>query len=310
MFCAGEALPEDIPALAGCDQVAATVAANASAIGYCLYRQRPVEGVRTVAIAREKKGGFVLPTDENVFSHKYPLAEELFLITRADASESAKAYCRFATGPEGAKIAKKWFLYPEYDRRQWLAKQRVVRVKSGKAPAVSVAGLAVWEALAKDLGLKYVEAEAAVAVHYHAKSAASEAARQFLDGKAELLLVEGDGQGARARGEGRVEMQGKDVRKIVLGRAAIGIVANPRTLLTSISMDELRQICTGKIRSWPGEKGAAAAIHIFGLQPGDPAMRIYRNELGQKGGGRARARGEGEGRPARTETRSRRGAGR
>ena len=189
-----------------------------------------------------------------------------------------------AAAEEGIVLTADW-LKVKSERRLGVA-------KAGKGAAIATVGSARGEKLAKELALKYVEEREAVQVNYRAKQSAPDAARVLLDGKAELMLLDGAPETALP-GE-LVAGLDKKCKRVLLGQAALGVVVHPKTLLKSLSVEELRQVFCGKIKNWPSAgKGAGPAIHGYGLRSDSAVMESYRKVLQKGSGGRGRGRGDG-----------------
>jgi ABC-type phosphate transport system substrate-binding protein len=260
--------------------VAETVAKERRAIGFGLYRQQPVENVAIVSIAIEEDGPFFLPNDEAIFARNYPLAEDLYLILRPDAQPQAHDYVKFALGPEGAKIAKKWLLFPELERLRWLAKKRLDDSLAGRAQVVHVLGPQSSYKFASDLGLKYVEMKEAMVMRYEREDASSEAMRNFREDGPKLLLQNGP------LDEGLVEELGEGYQSVPLGYRALGVIVHPEIGLQAVSVEELRQIVAGDIKHWPAATGDGATIRGYALHGSQVVMQIYWDKLAEPRGDR------------------------
>ncbi len=70
-------------------------------------------------------------------------------------------------------------------------------------------------------------------------------------------------------------------RSIELGRMAVAVIVHPENPLESLPMDEARAIFSGEIKKWPAVRGAAAAMHVFGLEQSSPITQLLKEKLGQ-----------------------------
>ncbi|HET6247248.1 MAG TPA: substrate-binding domain-containing protein, partial [Tepidisphaeraceae bacterium] len=190
------------------------LAKQPNAIGYFFYRcdQRTDKRIRILAIAKDNESPAVPLSPTTVADGAYPLSDMLRLYVHPKAPAAASDFCKFATGAECAKILKQFGLWPELELNAVRGRARLAEVKAGKGAALSVAGGRGYESLVHDLSLKYVEAEEAVRLRYHAEPN-KDAVRAFLDGKTELLLLDG---------VPFEELAG------ALGRPAVEITAAPR----------------------------------------------------------------------------------
>jgi ABC-type phosphate transport system substrate-binding protein len=255
------------------------VAGNRNAIGFLLYKQQPIVGVKLVALAPDQDGPFVPPSSEKIYAQTYPLREHLYLIVRQDANPVAKEYCNFACNQVSATISKKWHMYPEFERQQWLAGERLKQLKEGEGQAIAIAGPANTRKLVEDLSLKYVEAKELVQVSYVNRKSRAEAIDDFQTGDAELLIVEGVAEGSN-------DQLGEGSESLILGKSALGVIVHPENGLNALLLGELRQIVAGEIKHWPAAKGDGATIRGYGLHGRQAVMQIYRQQLAEQAGGR------------------------
>ena len=123
---------EDFEHCSGVDEVVERVRANRNGIGFILYHGQPLRGVKVLPIAKNEDGQAVNTAKSQLIQGNYPLSESLVLYLRPDAPPEAREFCEFATGPEGAKIAKKFGLWPEYELAKERGQQRLAEVKAGK----------------------------------------------------------------------------------------------------------------------------------------------------------------------------------
>ena len=71
--------------------------------------------VRVLEITQDKRDRAVAPSRETIAEGTYPITDRLTLYLHPDAPPEAREFCKFATGPEAAKIIKQSGLWPEYD---------------------------------------------------------------------------------------------------------------------------------------------------------------------------------------------------
>ena len=55
----------------------------------------------------------------------------------------------------------------------------------------------------------------------------------------------------------------------------------PTIRLESLPLDEARGIFCGEIKKWPAVRGAAAAMHVFGLEQRSPITQLLKEKLSQ-----------------------------
>lgn len=49
----------------------------------------------------------MLPTNENIASHKYPMSRPLFLLTNGEPTGEAKTFVEFLLSPRGQELVRK-----------------------------------------------------------------------------------------------------------------------------------------------------------------------------------------------------------
>ncbi len=256
------------------------IAEEPNSIGFffCPRDAKPAKGVRILAIAKDEKSPAFIPTASSIADGTYPLMDALAVYVRPGAPPAADDFCSFAAGPESAEIFKHYGLWPEFELNVLRGQQRLAELKAGKAATVNVSGAVENETLAKDLAMKYALAEEAVQVKFRGQGPGVGGQE-----KAEIRIQNADREGAartpvrQAHGEQALSQREREKaalgqgasekeRRLVIGRRAVGVVANPKTHLTSLMLDELRQIRDGKIKNWPGAKDVGPAIHVYGVR--------------------------------------------
>ena len=273
-FALGEARLRDYNA------VVTRVKKERHAIGYCLYRQVPIQGVRIVAIAKSEKGSFHLPTEENIFEGKYPLVEDLTLYLPPKARPVAKAYCEFAIGPEGGKIAKKCNLYSEYERQQHFARKRLALMKAGKGVAIRGVGSMGGSAVMRDLAVEYVKAEKVVQMACRPATTELTAVGYFVNAKdRELLVLDGpvSEQAMKLHGK-KWDFLEPETHVLASGRG-IAICVNSMNKLRSLTLEQVRHLFSKKTTTWRDVTGAEVKIKRYGLVGTDPAARVFYNRI-------------------------------
>ena len=293
------------------------VAKNRYAIGYCLMRpgEFKPKGLWLIPIIPPGEKVPVKPTRENVLPDKYPLQVTIKFLIRPDASQVARDFIKFACGPEGAQVARKCFLYPEYERQQYLARKRLADMKAGKGEILHGAGpVKGGLALMKEAAVDFVKAKAVVQMAYRGL-AESAAVEQFLQGKQQLLLLdeplsdrtmrafgakwkalfaEAD-EAAAALAAKAATQPAKPTPRVVdtsAGNPAAGrgvaVIVSAKLGLDTLSRRQLGDIFTGKARRWDAlsreglidPTGHARTerrnrIHICRPRGGSPAVRLF-----------------------------------
>jgi phosphate transport system substrate-binding protein len=97
-----------MPSYARPEDVADLVVNTPAAIGYAPPGYvREEKRVKILAIAADKDGGQVMPTEENIRGKKYPLAREMYLYSEGKPQGDLAEFVKWLTGPEGQEIVKK-----------------------------------------------------------------------------------------------------------------------------------------------------------------------------------------------------------
>ena len=110
----------------------------------------------------------MFPTAATVADGSYPLTDSLTLYLRSGAPQSAREFCKFAAGPEGAKIVKQCGLWPEYELNELRGVKRLKDVKAHRGVEVAVSGSPAWQGMMKELGIEFSKAKTAVEIKYQA----------------------------------------------------------------------------------------------------------------------------------------------
>ncbi len=97
--------------LSSSQAIADEVAGNVSAIGYygmgyISPKQKPV------AIAKDEKSAYIIPTIENVIKSVYPISRPLFIYTNSQPLGLVKKFVDFVLSPEGQEIVLKTDFVP------------------------------------------------------------------------------------------------------------------------------------------------------------------------------------------------------
>ena len=261
--------------------VMACVIKQPNAIGFFLLgdEKNLDKRIRILRIAKDKDSTPVLPTAKSISDGSYPLVDTLTLYLHPDAPPSAREFCKFATGPEGAKIIKQFGLWPEYELEKERGKQRLVDVKAGKGTGIVVCDLTGCEDVLKDMASGFVRAKAAVQLKFQKGETRDTAIEKLAKGATELLLADKDsGQWSAASGQ-----KTANPKSIELGRMAVGIIVHPENPLESLPLDEAKSIFCGEIKKWPAVRGAAAAMHVFGLKHTNPTTQLLKEKLVERG---------------------------
>ncbi len=252
---------DDIKTCSDAAEVIAKVRADRNSLGFFATGDRPTEhdlyGVRVLAIATKQGDKPIAPSWESTDAETYPLANSLTLYVHPDAPLPAREFCKFATGPEAAKIVNQFGLWPEYELEKERGKQRLADVKAGKGVEIAIFDLTDNENVIKNLATEFVKAKAAVQLKFPKERTS-----------ADLLLTDGDSGPAA------------NLKSVELGRMAVGVVVHPENPLDSLPIDETRAIFCGEIKKWPAVRGVAPVMHVFGLKQSDPIAQLMKEKLG------------------------------
>jgi phosphate transport system substrate-binding protein len=92
--------------MSGSKDVVELVTSTLGAVGYSGMGYL-TDGVRFVKIASKKGEPGVVPSIEDVLSHRYPLARSLIMCTLGQPEPHVKAYIDWILSPAGQEIVKK-----------------------------------------------------------------------------------------------------------------------------------------------------------------------------------------------------------
>ena len=121
---------DDLVSCTDAKEVLAKVRADRHALGFfaCCepLTSRDLQGVKALPIAEKEGDQAAAPPLDITSEQAYPLAEPLCLYVHPNAPAIARDFCKFATGPEAAKIVQQFGIWPEYLVEQ-AAQQRAAR---------------------------------------------------------------------------------------------------------------------------------------------------------------------------------------
>ena len=269
--------------------VVAVVIKRSDAIGFVFYPcdEHLDKRVRVLGIVSSKGEPPVHPSPSTVADGSYPFVDSLTLYLHPDAPSEARELCGFATGPKAVKIIKEFGLWPEYELNAVRGRERLADVKAGSGTEIAVCDLAAHGSALKDLSLEFVKSKATVQLKFQKGQMQEEAIENLAKGVTELLLADGEsGQPSAISGQtaGNPKSKSENPKCVVLGRMEAGIIVHPENPLPSLPMDEVRSIFCGETKKWPAVRGAAAAMHVFGLKRGDPITQLLKEKLAESGG--------------------------
>ncbi len=219
------------------------------------------------------------------------MTDSLTLYLQPAAPQSVREFCKFAVGPEGAKIIKQCGLWPEYELNDVRGVKRLADVKAHRGVDVAVSGSLAWQGMMKELGTEFSKAKTAVEIRYHAGTQ-YEAIGEFVgaDEKSEIRnsksetnreenqnpKSETEGQGSQlllidsmleAKTAHQYDAAWKVIKpnKVTLGWRAAAIVVHPTNPVFTISYHALRDVYGGQskdwfdvVRAWRQERGAGS----------------------------------------------------
>jgi len=279
-------------------EVIGAIAKQSNAIGFFLHDpgEQLDKRVRVLRIAKDKDSEAVPPSVASVADGSYPLADTFTLYLHPNAPPEAKEFCEFATGPKAAKMVRQFGVWPEHGLEKVRGQQRLVEVKNGNGTGIVVCDLTGYEGAMKDLSTEFVKAKTAVQLKFQREETRDTAIEKLAKGATELLLADGpiaEGErgtqgghphpGPLPKGEGKGTASPQSPRSIELGRMAVGIIVHPENPLESLPMDEAKSIFCGEVKKWPAVRGAAAAMHVFGLKHTDSTTQLLKEKLVERG---------------------------
>ncbi|HLF94466.1 MAG TPA: substrate-binding domain-containing protein [Planctomycetota bacterium] len=237
-----------VQTLQGTGQVVQAVSKDKRAMGYggIAYDK----GVRVLLVKKDAASPAIAPSEENVVKGTYPISRYLFFYTIGEPDGALRHFIDWARGPEGQKVCSQVGYYPLPLDRQ---------VKPADAPP---AGKRTLTMKGSDtmviLGGKWVE-------HYMKKF--PDVTLQVTGG--------GSGVGIKALKEGETDIcqssrpmkqKEKDEMKAKHGKAPVefavaldglAIFVNETNPLREITLEQLKGIYTGKVKTWGQLAGKA-----------------------------------------------------
>jgi len=263
-------------------EIVGAIAKQANAIGFFLHDpgEQLDKRVRILRIAKDKDSQAVSPSASTIADGSYPLVDTLTLYLHPDAPPEAREFCEFATGPKATKIVRQFGLWPDCQLEQVRGQQRLADAKVGKGTEIVACDLAGYDDILKDLSTEFVKAKAAVQLKFQKGETRDTAIEKLNKGATELLLLDGP---LTTRGERSANPKSPSPKSVELGRMAVGIIVHPENPLESLPLDEAKSIFCGEIKKWPAVRGAAAAMHVFGLKHTDPTTQLLKEKLVERG---------------------------
>ncbi len=253
--------PRSMQRLDSGPQIAAYVAKNPGAIGFALLEQEPFENVRMISITKGEGEPIVPPRMDKIFSHEYPLVEDLFLYTHPELNPMSDAFAEFACGPECVQIAHDNWMFAGYDLIAADAKKRQEIVRSGKAPTVSVKGVAGGRQLLELMAHSFVFYEQPIAIGYQVADPSNLTTE---NSHTDFILVD---KNASQQDEPGVE----------LGRRTLGVIIHPDNDLEEFLVSDLKMIYEGRLTKWPGRD---VSFKMIGPASDSSAMDLFQNLIG------------------------------
>ncbi len=260
------------------EQVIAALIKRPSAIGFLRY---PPGGqldkrVRVLGIVTTKGGKAVFPTAATVADGSYPLTDSLTLYLQPAAPQSAREFCKFAAGPDGAKIVKQCGLWPEYELNDVRGVKRLADVKAHRGVEVGISGSPAWQGMMKELGTEFSKAKTAVEIKYRAGTqyeaigefVGAEEKSEIRNPKSETNREENQNPKSETEGQGsqlllidsmleaktahQYDAAWKVIKptKVTLGWRAAAIVVHPTNPVSTISYRALRNVYGGQSKDW------------------------------------------------------------
>lgn len=237
-----------VQTLQGTGQVVQAVSKDKRAMGYggIAYDK----GVRVLKVRKDAASPAIEPSEENVVKGTYPISRYLFFYTIGEPDGALKHFIDWARGPEGQKVCAQVGYYPLPPDRQ---------VKPADAPP---AGKRTLSLKGSDtmviLGGKWVE-------HYMKKY--PDVTLQVTGG--------GSGVGIKALKEGETQVcqssrpmkqkekdemkakHGKEPVEFAVALDGLAVFVHETNPLREITLEQLKGIYTGKVKTWGALAGKA-----------------------------------------------------
>ncbi len=246
------------------------------AIGYCILMptDKKPKGVRFIPVARNKGETPVPPTQEHILLNDYPLQQTVWFLVPPNASKAAKAFIEFACSQKAVETITQCGLHPVTEREGLLNARRMAAFKRGEGPHVSICADAEADELLRALAIERTKAVGPIQLD-HKRTKGPSAIQQFLNGHGELLLVN------ELVTDGLQTMYGKkwqavEQAAVQFGWRAVAIVVHPDNQIDQLMLNELLDIYSGKVQSWPEAK---RSIHLYGLVRTHRVARLFETKV-------------------------------
>jgi len=258
----------------------AKVAADPQAIGFVRFGSEVIDAagkVKILAIKATAQDKAVVPLMATISDDTYPLRERLTLLMQPDASPAATALCAVAGRLTWKEIGATSGFWPTSEIRTWRMEQRLEEAKAGKGLKVTSLGPAAGKRLIDALCLELTRSELAVRGQYTVVSG-SEALKRFGDRGADLLVTDGP-LSDKILAELAKASPDFDVRSAPIGQETLALVVHPAHKLESLTVDQAREVLTGKIRDWWSAPPGGTDIKRFGPPAGDDVLALLASKL-------------------------------
>lgn len=237
-----------------------TVGKTAGAIGFFLHYTpgdntllKNIKRAKLLRIAYDDKDGSlrskaVLPTLETIATGTYPLTDSLVLILHPKASSRSHNFAKFIQSEAGAEIARKYALFPEYDRQKYLSEKRLNAVKKGEGQEITVYGHRPGLGVFRLLSNEFVKAKSPVQLKYLVKSQV-EATTAFLNREVDILLVD-EPFSKKTLKRYASQLSKYHPEKFDLAQVGVGIIVHPLNKIDWLKQEELLKVFTSQTRYW------------------------------------------------------------
>jgi len=231
-----------VQTLPGTAAVINAVSKDSSAIGYGGIGY--VKGVKTLKVKKDAASPAVEPTLENVVNKSYPISRYLYFYTVGEPEGIVREFIAWALGDPGQKICEEVGYYPLPQG------ERIVPgggAGAGDKKTITVKGSDTMVILGQRWAEHYMKDRPGVTIQITGGGSGTGIAA-LINGATDICQASREMK--KAERKQLLEKFGKDAVEIRVAMDGLAIFVHETNPLTEISLEQLRAIYTGKMKSW------------------------------------------------------------
>ena len=243
---------------------------DVAAIGFVLARADDDLGkhVRQLDIGDDEPEAC---TNANVYAGRWPL--QVSICFRSSAIYPALGgIAMFCATAKGADVLASYGIWPEANAAKVLSQERLALATEGKGELVTAVGRSESEPILKAVATCFIEDKAPIQLSFRAGSV-TESRKRVAEGDVDLWVAPDNDEG-----DGRPPEDAKDEqprgRTVPLARHVTVVIVNRENPVQSLTVEELRDIYSGKTKEWASPVGGQTVIQRLTLPGKDGAEQI------------------------------------